>query len=129
MNKTMMQVTEQEITELKEFILQLNITTKNIPVIVEGKRDSKALRNIGYSGEILEFHRFGGIIKFADFVSRYKRIIILFDNDRKGKQLTRKSIEMLQRRTKVDLYYKRKLCKITKNKIRYIEQLVCYEIF
>lgn len=107
MNKTMMLVTEQEITELKEFILQLN-TTKNVPVIVEGKRDSKALRNLGYSGQLLEFHRFGGMVKFVDFVSRYKKIIILFDNDRKGKQLTRKSIEMLQRRTKVDLYYKKK---------------------
>ena len=129
MNKTMMLVTEQEITEIKEFILQLNTTTKNVPVIVEDKRDSKALRNLGYSGQILEFHRFGGMVKFVDFVSRYKRIIILFDNDRKGKQITRKSIEMLQRRTKVDLHYKRKLCKITKNKVRFIEQLVCYEFF
>ncbi len=124
-----MLVTEQEITELKEFILQLNNNTTKVPVIVEGKRDSKALRNLGYSGQLLEFHRFGGMVKFVDFVSRYKRIIILFDNDKKGKHLTRKSIEMLQRRTKVDLYYKRKLCKVTKNKIKFIEQLVCYEFF
>ena len=123
-----MLVTEQEIIELKEFILQLNNTT-DTPVIVEGKRDSKALRRLGYSGQLLEFHSFGGMAKFVDFVSRYKRIIILFDNDKKGKQLTRKSIEMLQRRTKIDLHYKRKLCKITKSKIMFIEQLVCYEFF
>ena len=124
-----MLITEQEITELKEFVLQLNNNTTNIPVIVEGKRDSKALRSLGYSGQLLEFHRFGGMTKFVDFVSKYKRIIILFDNDKKGNQLTRKSIEMLQRRTKVDLYYKRKLRKITKSKIMFIEQLVCYEFF
>ena len=111
-----MLVAEQEITELKEFILQLNNNTANVPVIVEGKKDSKALRSLGYSGQLLEFHRFGGMIKFVDFVSRYKRIIILFDNDKKGKHLTRKSIEMLQRRTKLICITKENFVRLQKTR-------------
>ena len=121
-----MLVSEQEITELKNFIFQLN-SMEDSTVVVEGKRDSIALKKLGYSGKILEFHRFGGMIDFTDSVSKYKRLIILFDRDKKGRLLTGKTIQLLQRRTKIDLSFKRKLREITKGKIKCIEQLVCYE--
>ena len=123
-----MLVSEQEILELKDFVFELN-SIKNSVVIVEGKRDSNALKKLGYSGKILEFHRFGGMINFIDSVAKYERLIILFDRDKKGKILTEKTIQLLQRRTKVDLSFKRKLRIITKGKIMFIEQLVCYESF
>ena len=123
-----MLVTEQEIAELKKFVFQLN-SLKGSAVVVEGKRDSTALKKLGYSGKVLEFHRFGGMINFTDFASKYEKIIILFDRDKKGRYLTGKTIHLLQRRTKVDLSYKRKLRSITKGKIMFIEQLVCYESF
>ena len=123
-----MQVTEQEVQDVRNFISQLNYQV-NCPVIVEGKRDSKALKKLGYSGTVLEFHKFGGLIKFVDSVAKYDRVIILLDGDRKGKYLTAKIIEQLQRRTIIDLSFKRKLVAITKGKIRFIEQLVCYESF
>lgn len=121
-------VTEQEISELKDFIFELNSMTDSI-VVVEGKRDSNALRRIGYQGKILEFHRFGGMVNFADSVADYQRLIILFDRDRKGRTLTGRTIQLLQRRTKVDLTFKRKLRTITKGKIMFIEQLVSYESY
>jgi 5S rRNA maturation endonuclease (ribonuclease M5) len=119
-------VSEQEILELKDFVFELN-TIKNGIVIVEGKRDSNALRRLGYTGKILEFHRFSGMVDFADSVAKYERLIILFDRDKKGRTLTEKTIQLLQRRTKVDLSFKRKLRIITKGKIMFIEQLVSYE--
>ncbi len=121
-------ITEQEIIELKNFIFELN-TISNSVVIVEGKRDSLALKKLGFSGKVLEFHKFGGMIDFADSVSKYKRLIILFDRDKKGRTLTSKTIQLLQRRTKIDLSFKRKLREITKGKIMFIEQLVCYESY
>lgn len=123
-----MLVSEQEITELKNFIFQLN-SMKDGVVVVEGKRDSFALKKLGYSGKVLEFHKFGGMINFTDSVAKYKNIIILFDRDKKGRYLTGKTIQLLQRRTKVNLSYKRKLREITKGKIMFIEQLVCYESY
>ncbi len=122
-----MLVTEQEIIELKDFIFQLN-SIEEI-VVVEGKRDSIALRKVGYTGKILEFHKFGGIVNFTDSVAKYESIILLFDRDRQGRQLTEKTIQLLQRRTKIDITYKRKLMVITKGKIKFIEQLVCYESY
>ena len=123
-----MLVTEQKIIELKNFISELN-SMKDSVVVVEGKRDSVALKKLGYSGKVLEFHRFAGMVNFTDSVSKYKRLIILFDRDKKGRRLTGKTIQLLQRRTKVDLSFKRKLRIITKGKIMFIEQLVCYESY
>jgi 5S rRNA maturation endonuclease (ribonuclease M5) len=119
-------VSEQEILELKDFIFQLN-NLENSVVVVEGKRDSNALRTLGYTGKVLEFHKFAGMNNFADSVAKYERLVILFDRDKKGRTLTGKTIQLLQRRTKVDLTFKRKLRIITKGKIRCIEQLVSYE--
>ncbi len=123
-----MVISEQEISEIKNFVVQLN-SVKDSVIVVEGKRDSNALRKLGYRGKILEFYRFGGMINFTDSVARYQRIIVLFDGDKKGRYLTGKTIQLLQRRTKVDLSFKRKLRQITKGKIMFIEQLVCYESY
>ncbi|MBT8242381.1 MAG: toprim domain-containing protein [Nitrosopumilus sp.] len=123
-----MLVSEQEILELKDFIFQLN-SIHNAVVIVEGKRDTNALRKLGYDGKILEFHKFSGMIDFVDSVAKFERLIILFDRDKKGRTLTGKTIQLLQRRTKVDLTFKRKLRIITKGKIMFVEQLVSYESY
>ncbi len=123
-----MLVTEQEIHEIRNFVFQLNLM-KDSAVVVEGKRDASALKKLGFAGQIIEFHRFGGIVNFADYVARYEKLIILFDRDKKGRYLTGKTIQLLQRRTKIDLSFKRKLTLITKGKIRFVEQLVCYESY
>jgi len=123
-----MLVTEQEIHEIRNFVFQLNLMKDSV-VVVEGKRDTDALKKLGFSGQIIEFHKFGGIVNFADYVARYEKLIILFDRDKKGRYLTGKTIQLLQRRTKIDLSFKRKLTVITKGKIRFVEQLVCYESY
>ena len=123
-----MEFPESEIAEIKKFVNLLN-SQKDSVVVVEGKRDSAALTKLGYSGKILEFHKFNGMIKFADSAAKYRKNILLLDGDRKGKYLTKKIIELLERRTKIDLLFKKKLVSITKGKIRFIEQLVCYESY
>ena len=123
-----MEFPETEIAEMKKFVNLLN-SQKNCAVVVEGKRDSAALVKLGYSGKILEFHKFNGMVKFADSAAKYRNLILLLDGDRKGKYLTKKIIELLQHRTKIDLLFKKKLVSITKGKIRFIEQLVCYESY
>jgi len=123
-----MEFPESEIVEIKKFI-NLLISQKDGVVVVEGKRDSAALVKLGYSGKILEFHKFNGMIKFADSAAKYRKLILLLDGDRKGKYLTKKIIELLEHRTKIDLLFKKKLVSITKGKIRFIEQLVCYESY
>jgi len=117
-----MEFPESEIAEIKKFVNLLN-SQKDGVVVVEGKRDSAALVKLGYSGKILEFHKFNGMIKFADSAAKYRKLILLLDGDRKGRYLTKKIIELLEHRTKIDLLFKKKLVSITKGKIRFIEQL------
>ena len=121
-----MLVSEQEVLELQDFIFELN-SLKGSAVIVEGRRDSDALRRLGFTGRVLEFHRFSGMVNFADSVAKFERLVILFDRDRKGRMLTGRTVDLLQRRTRVDLGFKRKLRAITKGKIMFIEQLKSYE--
>ena len=123
-----MEFPESEIAEIKKFMNLLN-SQKDSVVVVEGKRDSAALIKLGYSGKILEFHKFNGMIKFTDSAAKYRKLILLLDGDRKGRYLTKKIIELLERRTKIDLLFKKKLVSITKGKIRFIEQLICYESY
>ncbi|MGQ0606632.1 MAG: toprim domain-containing protein [Candidatus Nitrosotenuis sp.] len=123
-----MKISHGEISDLRNFIVSLNSTLESA-VVVEGKRDSSALKGLGYDQQILEFHRFGGITKFADAVCCHKSLILLFDSDRKGNYLTRRVIEQLERRTKIDLSYKKKLLQITNGKIRTIEELSQYTRF
>ena len=121
-----MEFSEKEIDDIKKFIKHLN-SKKDSIIIVEGKRDSIALRKLGFSGKILEFHSFKGIVNFSDSVAKYKNVILLLDGDRKGRYLTKRIIDLLEHRTKIDLSFKKKLISITKGKIRFIEQLICYE--
>ena len=123
-----MEFSEKEISEIKKFVIHLN-SQKDSVVIVEGKRDSNALRKLGFSGKVLEFHSFRGLVKFSDSVAKYKNVILLLDGDRKGRYLTKRIIDLLAHRVKIDLSFKKKLVSITKGKIRFIEQLVCYESY
>tara|TARA_B100001765_G_scaffold67299_1_gene40713 strand:- start:121 stop:498 length:378 start_codon:yes stop_codon:yes gene_type:complete len=123
-----MEFSEKEISEIKKFVIHLN-SQKDSVVIVEGKRDSNALRKLGFSGKILEFHSFRGLVKFSDSVAKYKNVILLLDGDKKGRYLTKRIIDLLAHRVKIDLSFKKKLVSITKGKIRFIEQLVCYESY
>ena len=123
-----MKFSEKEIEEMKKFVKHLN-SKKDSVVIVEGKYDSIALRKLGFSGKILEFHSFRGLVKFSDSVAKYKNVILLLDGDKKVRYLTKRIIDLLAHRVKTDLSFKKKLVSITKGKIRFIEQLVCYESY
>lgn len=121
-----MEISSSEIDDIRCFIEQLNLQ-RDSAVVVEGKRDSNALKRLGFTGIVLEFHHFNGLIKFADHAARYDNLIMLLDGDRKGRYLTGRLIENLSRRTKVDLSFKKKLVSITKGKVRFIEQMISYE--
>ena len=118
-------VDEAEITEVRNFIRLLNLKTNSI-VVVEGKRDENALKRLGFSGKVCQFHSFKGLTKFVDSMPRYRHLIVLLDSDRKGRYLTRRIISQLEHRMTIDLSFKRKLVAITKGKVRNVENLSSY---
>ncbi len=126
MSTNSMKTTASEIKDIHNFIALLN-SKKDSIVVVEGKRDSAALKKLGFSGKICEFHSFKGLTKFADSMSSYKRLILLLDLDRKGRYFTSRIISQLEHRIRIDLSFKRKIAMITKGKVRHIEDLSRYE--
>ena len=120
---------EEIALKVREFIESLNNECKaGAIVIVEGKKDGIALREIGFKGEILVYNNFKGIINFVDHVSRKgRKVILLLDRDRKGRSLTSKILKKLEILCPHDsLYYKKKFVKITHGKIMCIENLSNY---
>ena len=69
-------------------------------ILVEGTRDIKALRNIGYSGEIIPCSQIGlNDYELADKISeKYHRILILTDFDKEGVLIYQKFHEIFERK-------------------------------
>jgi 5S rRNA maturation endonuclease (ribonuclease M5) len=114
-----------EISKVRNFITSLNSAYDSI-IVVEGKRDEEALKKLGFTGKICQYHSFKGLIKFADSMPKYKNLILLLDSDRKGRYLTKRIIFQLQHRMTVDLSYRKQLTIITKGQIRNVEDLARY---
>ncbi|MCE2508908.1 MAG: topoisomerase [Nitrosopumilaceae archaeon] len=117
-------VNETEALLVRQLVWDLS--RENAAVAVEGKRDAAALTGLGFEGALMQFHRYGGFAKFADAAVRHPRIILLFDYDRKGCYMTFRLARLLQRRTVVDLTYRRRLSKITGGRVRFVEELLRY---
>ena len=117
--------------KIREFIESLNQESKGgAIVIVEGKKDAIALRRVDFRGEILIYNNFKGIINFVDYVSRRgRKVILLLDRDRKGRELTSKILKKFELLCPHDsLYYKKRFVKITHGQLMCIENLSTYNL-
>jgi len=77
-------------SRLREVLETLYEINKKVPVIVEGKRDSVALRKLGLMGEIITLHRGVSLYDFCEEISEsYEKVVILLDWDDKGESLNK----------------------------------------
>lgn len=117
---------ELVLEKLRHFVGQLNEESeKGSVVVVEGRRDAKALSSIGFRGNPAVFHNFKGVADFVDSHDHIgRKIILLLDMDRTGKYLTSRLLSQLQmRKGNVTLSYKHALARITNGKVRHVEDL------
>ena len=103
------ELSERALDELRSMIDEIN--ESRIPVIVEGRKDVIALRDIGIEGEIIKLNTGKSIVNFCEDVAmHYSEVILLLDWDRKGEELTVKIRKILQSYgTKSVLKYRKKL--------------------
>ncbi|MCE5214785.1 MAG: hypothetical protein LLF83_08720 [Methanobacterium sp.] len=106
--------------ELKECAEQ------GMPILIEGKKDEEALRNLGINGNFIKVS--GSPLKLFEIAEiaalSSSKIIILTDFDKKGNQLARKLSEDIQRLgSNPDLQLRRKIMAITRRYIKDIESL------
>lgn len=75
---------------LREVLAALAEVNSRFPVVVEGKNDALALRQLGLEGEMLVLHRGQRLYDFCEEVAeRFPRIVLLLDWDLKGEHLQR----------------------------------------
>jgi 5S rRNA maturation endonuclease (ribonuclease M5) len=67
---------------------KLKDLSQDMPIIVEGKRDERALRNVGVEGEILKVQTSRSVVEFCDRAAgRYSEVILFTDLDAAGKKI------------------------------------------
>ena len=124
----MARIDQDEVQRLQRFVDMLNEESSNgAIVVVEGKRDVKALASIGFIGNVVMLNSYKGVNKLVERLEQTGKVILMLDMDRKGKYLTQKILTLLQYKGKnVDLFYKKTLAEITKGKVRHTEDLTIY---
>lgn len=113
------------IESLSHFIKKLN-HEEDALIVVEGLRDAKALRDSGFDGEIFMLCHKQNVTKLENEATKYKKTILLLDNDSEGKKLTARTQRILRGRVKLDLFYQRELLPASKGKIRHVEEFAGY---
>ncbi len=84
----------EKIREVLHYLYEIN---KIVPIIVEGKRDKKALKEIGFDGQIITIHSGKSIYEFSENIAnRFEKVVLLIDWDEKGEELYSKIGENLQ---------------------------------
>lgn len=81
---------EDQAEELIIVIARLKEEGGRYPVIVEGRKDERALREMGLSGTVLRLDTGKSVFNFCEGLrGEYDRVIILTDWDRRGGRLAR----------------------------------------
>lgn len=96
---------ERRLDRLTKLVQRLSDQSRRgTPMIVEGRKDERCLRELGINGPILCLKAQGkGFFEFLEGIGSNRRIIVLTDFDIEGKKLARMLVnELSKKRIKVD---------------------------
>jgi 5S rRNA maturation endonuclease (ribonuclease M5) len=121
----------ERIEKVQLFIEKLAAdSAKGCLIVVEGKKDYRALRQLGINGKIITAKT--SRKSFLDLTSEierqpYLRVILLLDFDRRGKELTKRLIQHLETvRIKTNTTYWRELKGLVGRDVKDIEGIPTY---
>lgn len=78
-------ITDQVMALIEEY------REKNLhyPIIVEGERDFRSLRSLGFPGEIYKINSGHTLMEFSESIAeKHRMLILMMDFDEKGRELT-----------------------------------------
>jgi 5S rRNA maturation endonuclease (ribonuclease M5) len=115
----------ERLDKLEKIIEDLIERSSNEPIIVEGSRDVKALRDLGVEGMILAMNTGSSIVNLCESLSsEHDRFIILTDWDRKGGQIAHQLERGLEScDVKHDMSVRANIARLTKKEIKDVEGL------
>jgi len=105
-------------------------SAKDIPIIVEGKKDVEALRVLGIEGKIIEAKTGGK--SMLDVISEVEEcgaqeVILLLDFDRRGREWTKSLKQHLEKmQIKANIVFWKKLRGIIGREVKDVEGLTSY---
>jgi 5S rRNA maturation endonuclease (ribonuclease M5) len=113
-------------TRLSNLIEELKIFgEQGIPVLIEGQKDEKALKELGVNGNFIKVSGSGlKLFEIAEIAAQSARVVILTDFDRKGNELAKRLSEDIQSLgSHPDLRLRRIIMGITRRYIKDIQSL------
>lgn len=116
---------EERSEELKKLVQDLIQLNNEAPVVVEGRKDERALRAIGLTGTVLRLNKGISVFRTCENISKeHGKVILLTDWDRRGGQLSRKLREGLEANgVQYDENIRAKMATLTKKDIKDVESL------
>ncbi|MFX0097183.1 MAG: toprim domain-containing protein [Candidatus Hodarchaeota archaeon] len=111
------------INRLEEVLLKIDNLSKSFPILVEGKKDERTLRQLGITGIIV--HLSGqSLFETAERMAGFGKVIILTDFDKRGEKIASQVSRYLEEQgTFPIMTYRTEILSITKGRIRQIEGL------
>ena len=120
---------EQRAETLIKLVEKLAEESKETPIIVEGRKDVLALRELGITGRIICLHNRGkALVNIVEEISDTNNsVIILTDFDRYGRELAGRLLGSLEEnRVKANLIFWRSIKSLVRHEIKDIESLSKY---
>lgn len=101
---------EKSLEKIEKILEELKEESKNKPIIVEGDKDLKALRKLGFNSQIITINKGVSLTELCDKLSKsYNEIIILTDWDKRGGYLCSTIKKNLEGRILCNIYYRKML--------------------
>ena len=110
---------------LERWLERIREVNRQVPVLVEGRNDIRALRKLGLPGSVFHLHKGGvSIYERCKWISaRYPQVILLLDADPRGHRLRRMVIRFLESDWETYDDLRAELFQIVGHFVRHIEEL------
>ncbi len=119
---------KEELEGLLETLERIKREEKDVPVIVEGRKDEEALQSLGFEREIIRIKRGESIFRIIEGLrGKYEKVIILTDWDSTGRRLCYKIRKACEANTiTYDVEYRKQIVKYVKKEIKDVESIPAF---
>jgi len=116
---------EEELEGIRKIIKRIKKEDKDIPIIVEGRKDMKALKSLGIERKIIRIKRGKRIFTIIERLrKKHDKVIILTDWDSSGGKLCYKIRKACESNAiKYDVEYRKQMIKFLKKEVKDVESI------
>ncbi len=119
---------KEEFEGLQEVFQNIKAEDKDIPIIVEGKKDVEALKSLGVERKIIKIKRGKSIFRIIEELrGKHDKVIILTDWDSSGRRLCYKIKKACESNIiEYDVEYRKTLIKFLKKEVKDVESIPAF---